>query len=633
MGISDIVRDGVVRRLIAFRSLMLTAALALLTCPSAAAFADYDAGQQAWDAGRPAEALEHWRLAADAGDDRAMLALGRLFVQGLGAPQDFVEAHMWFNLAASRGNAAAAGERDTLGARMTPQQVAAAQERAAAWQPGDAPDSIAAVPAEGDAGPPPVEALREAQTLLSALGYAPGPADGVWGTRSVQAYRAFLRDIGQPDADTLTPETLQAMRDLAPGQRATRTATLPDPVPDPVGVPASRPVLPSDALHRAVQAGGLDALAAALADGAEVDGRDGRGWTALMHAANDGHPRVVAPLLEAGAGVDVRAPDGATALFIAALHGHAEVIGKLLEAGADASIPGPRGRTPQDLAKARYGDMATARRNGESLAVQALIQGVSTVEARELARSMPGGTFRDCEVCPEMVVVPAGSFMMGSPRSEEGRHADESPAHRVMIPAAFAVGRHEVTRAEWDACWASGGCRDVRYEYDRHRGRDHPVIWVSWDDAQAYVRWLSQKTGERYRLLSEAEWEYAARAGSQAPYAWGDRIGHNRANCYRCGSRWDNESAAPVGSFAPNAFGLHDLHGNVSEWVEDCYSDSYEDAPSDGAARIGGDCDRRVIRGGSWYRNASFLRSANRDWVASGLRSSSGIRVARPLAP
>ena len=249
------------------------------------------------------------------------------------------------------------------------------------------------------------------------------------------------------------------------------------------------------------------------------------------------------------------------------------------------------------------------------------------------ARERPGRVFRDCPECPEMVVVSAGSFMMGSPSYEAERDDDEGPRHRVTIPKPFAVGKYEVTFAEWDACVADGGCRGRR-PADRGWGRARrPVINVSWNDAKTYVRWLSNKTGQEYRLLSEAEWEYVARAGTTSRYSWGDDIGRNRANCDGCGSRWDDKQTAPAGSFAPNVFGLHDAHGNVYEWVEDCWNASYAGAPPDGSAWTGGDCGLRVLRGGSWDSEPRYLRSAyrNRDWA--GVRDYfSGFRVARTLA-
>ena len=186
--------------------------------------ADYEAGQRAWDAGEPAEALRLWQTAADAGDARAMLALARLYAQGLGAPQNYIEAHKWFNLAASRGEAAAPEERDALAAKMTPQQVALAQERAAAWQPGTSPAAPGTVDAPAAVPDVPAWAIREVQQLLVALGYEPGPADGVWDEGTARAYQSYLRDAGRSESDMLTPEVLGAMREAA-GQRGEAVAS------------------------------------------------------------------------------------------------------------------------------------------------------------------------------------------------------------------------------------------------------------------------------------------------------------------------------------------------------------------------------------------------------------------------
>ncbi len=243
----------------------------------------------------------------------------------------------------------------------------------------------------------------------------------------------------------------------------------------------------------------------------------------------------------------------------------------------------------------------------------------------------PGTSFKDCDVCPEMVVVPAGTFQMGTSPSYEGfRNDNEAPVHQVTIPRAFAVGKYEVTFAEWDACVAGGGCEGYRPD-DRGWGRgSRPVIKVSWQDANAYAAWLSRKTGKAYRLLSEAEWEYAARAGTTTARHWGDEIGVGRANCDGCGSRWDNEETAPVGSFQANAFGLHDMLGNVFEWVADCWNGSYAGAPSDGSAWTSGDCDERVRRGGTWTLGPVFLRAGHRGRSEPDIRPSFfGFRVAR----
>ena len=173
--------------------------------------------------------------------------------------------------------------------------------------------------------------------------------------------------------------------------------------------------------------------------------------------------------------------------------------------------------------------------------------------------------------------------------------------HRATIGQPFAVGVYEVTFAEWEACVSGGGCKGYRPDdVGWGRGR-RPVINVSWEDARAYVAWLSRETGQAYRLLSEAEWEYAARAGTTTKYWWGDETRQNRANCDGCGSQWDVTQTAPVGSFRPNAFGLHDVHGNVWEWVQDCWNGNYAGAPGDGRAWKTGNCSRRVLRGGSWF--------------------------------
>ena len=366
-------------------------------------------------------------------------------------------------------------------------------------------------------------------------------------------------------------------------------------------------------LHGAARTGDLDRLKAALAAGVDVDTRDGQGWTALMRAANENHPPLVEELLRAGAGPDVRAPDGATPLFRAALHGYAQVIALLMEAEADFSIAGPRGRTAVDVARARFGIGDWVRRNGEDPAIAALLD----------------GRFRDCEECPEMVGVPAGTFVRGSPPHEGGRDRNEGPLTRVTIGAPFAVGKYEVTFDEWDSCVRGGGCRGHRPD-DQGRGRGRrPVTDVSWRDARQYVIWLSEKTGMHYRLLSESQWEYVARAGTGSRYSFGTRIRPSQANYLVA----RGGEAVPVGSYPGNGFGLHDVHGNVWEWTRDCWNGSHEGAPSNGAPRRGAHCGwpgRRVLRGGSYANGPGELRSANRWWNPDWLRSAHiGFRVAR----
>ncbi len=408
-------------------ALIALAALALVLIVAQSDREDSDAGQQAWDAGSVDEAVAQWRAAADEGDRRAMLSLGRLYAQGMGVLQDPVEAHKWFNLAASLGEAAALEERDALAVLMTPMELAEARQRA--------------------------EVERERQ------------------------------------------------------------------------------------------------------------------------------------------------------------------------------------------------------------------------ERQQLVRKWPSGKkFRDCVECPELVVVPAGSFMMGSPESEEGLYDWEGPVHEVTIPKPFAVGIYEVTVGEFghfvnESGHSQGEVECWIYKEDEWQevsGNSwnkpgfsqtdaHPVVCVSWEDAREYVRWLSQKTGENYRLLSESEWEYVARAGTRTVRYWGEsESGQCRhANGLDRSAKEEYSSAedaadcddgyvhtAPVGSFSANAFGLYDVHGNVWEWVGDCWNENYKGAPTDGSVWELGECEYRVLRGGSWDVNPRLLHSAGRVWNTTGYRDYGvGFRVARTLAP
>ena len=228
-----------------------------------------------------------------------------------------------------------------------------------------------------------------------------------------------------------------------------------------------------------------------------------------------------------------------------------------------------------------------------------------------------------------MVVIPAGTFRMGC-LSNEDCEDDEKPVHEVRVPS-FALSKYEVTFAQWNVCIADGVC--PRASDCWGWGHQLPVI-VSWDDAQAYARWLSTTTGDAYRLPSEAEWEYAARAGTETRYHWGDDVGTGKARCWGCDGEWNR--TAPVGSFEPNAFGLHDMHGNVGEWVEDCYmiGGTYDGAPSDGSARVTEYCRFRAIRGGGFVGSPKDIRAAARGAAAPDNTSDylPGFRVARRLS-
>ena len=270
--------------------------------------------------------------------------------------------------------------------------------------------------------------------------------------------------------------------------------------------------------------------------------------------------------------------------------------------------------------------------------------------ATELGYPIEQRVFQDCDDCPQMTVIPAGSFLMGSPPGETNRDTNEGPQRTVEIGYQLAVGKYETTWAEWDACVADGGCSKSAPDNgggDEGWGKgSRPVINVSWEEAQAYARWMSQKTGKRYRLLTEAEWEYAVRAGTSSAYFWGDEANSGCAfmngadvTAKRSNSGWTTvtcddgvRNTAAVGKYLANAFGLHDMIGNVWEWTEDCYVNSYSGAPTDGSARDTRDCAQRIVRGGAWNVYPKHLRSADRQTEAPLTRRiDTGFRVARSL--
>ena len=267
----------------------------------------------------------------------------------------------------------------------------------------------------------------------------------------------------------------------------------------------------------------------------------------------------------------------------------------------------------------------------------------------------PGASFRDCDVCPVMIVLPAGSFEMGSPASDPAATGDERPQHRVTFARPFAVAKYATTRGEFARFVAESGYRvplgclirrsdgwfDDRRASWRHPGFAQteldPAVCMSWNDGEAYAAWLSRKTGHSYSLLTEAQWEYAARAGTRTAFSWGAQARRDQANygtevcCApeaRGADRWLGTS--PWGSFPPNAFGLYDMHGNVWEWVQDCWHRNYEGAPDDGSAWTTGSCVDRVMRGGSWNCTPSTMRAAEREvHDLAGRYAVVGFRVAR----
>ena len=323
-----------------------------------------------------------------------------------------------------------------------------------------------------------------------------------------------------------------------------------------------------------------------------------------------------------------------------------------------------------------YSNAEAQRQAAPAAAPEVAVIPAEQAAAERADTRRPGLVFRDCPTCPDLVVVPAGTYQMGSDPRDQDSKIGERPQHPVTVDA-FALGLYEVTREEYAAFVAatrrtSAACwmptlddeDNVQHSYEGswrdppgiEQGDGHPVMCVNWEDAQAYVRWLSEQTGQDYRLPSEAEWEYATRAGTTTAYSWGNDTGETCG--YANGPDFslrvhfgfqDGPAAplfldcndrtvwtAPVGSYVPNDFGLYDMHGNVFEWVEDCWHENYRRAPSDGTAwTSGGDCSLRVLRGGSGMAfYPSSLRSANRYWIATGIRYTIfGFRVARTLTP
>lgn len=278
-----------------------------------------------------------------------------------------------------------------------------------------------------------------------------------------------------------------------------------------------------------------------------------------------------------------------------------------------------------------------AVRAGTLLGAAVLVFGLFA--AAPIAAQTPGGSllakaaqksgkpFKECDECPEMVAIPSGNYWMGR---DDGKSV-ETPAVPVAVIKPFALSRYEVTWDEWLACVEAGPCTHIPSDHHWGRGRQ-PIMNITWQDAQDYVGFLRARTGQPYRLPVEAEWEYAARAGTDTFFPWGDEAGTYNANCRKCGTPWDGQGNAPVGTFKPNAFGLYDMHGNVWEWTEDCWNPTHDGAPTIARARTDGDCERRVIRSGSWYYIPRLMASTYRDRHPAKLFSYNiGIRVARDL--
>ena len=508
------------------------------------------------------EAVKWYRRAADKGVAEALFNLGAMYANGEGVPRSYVDSYKWLTLSINRGNAAAGELRDLVGNMLTQAEIAEGERLAAEWMPAPLPVRPQGSIADG-------ENAYSQGDLAAAL--------RIWRPLAEQG-------------DAIAQSALGVMYDNGEG------------VPE-----------------NDVEAVRWYRLAA------EQGSPAARFNLALMYDDGTGDARSVA---EAVHWYRLAAEQGvAEAQFnLGSKYFNGEGVPQnTVEAYKWITLAGQRGvrvatnslellRSKMTPAQIAEGDKKVAAWKPADAAPAAgpTATGPQTSTADVSPAPRAGETFRDCADCPQMVAIPAGQFMMGSPATEDGHYGDEGQ-RQVTVPA-FAAGMYEVTYEQYDACVSAGACAEVQ---DAGSGRGaRPVAYVSWNEAVAYAGWLSVKTGKTYRLLSEAEWEYAARAGTTTPFSTGATISpaqanYNATNGYAGGptGEW-RRLTLPVGSFPPNAFGLYDMHGNVAEWVEDAYNDSLYNAPVDGSAyTLGGE---RVFRGGSWEQGPHVARSAHR---------------------
>ena len=511
---------------------------------------------------------------------------------------------------------------------------------------------------------------RSIQSGLASLGFAAGPADGLFGKRTREAISSWQEAKGEEPTGYLTraqTEVLKAIGDEPSKAREQQAGLKKDRAgQDKTQAPTKAPseILLPDGLR--------------LSDWALLaEDRLGREDYRPLLVEGVGHLRAHGVHASVKSIVDRAFAGLVEGLSVTDEASAREVLGSVKRL---RDVVGDRVELSVLEAKAyerlgRWDEAAAAYRSWLGLAAPGHPQRKDILLALRRAERgeavvAPSDELDDCGGagwCPRMVVVPAGSFTMGSPSSEKGRRDSEGPQRVVTISRPFAVGKYEVTRGEFErfveasghsmgnSCWTyeDGKLKDRSGRNWRNPGyrqtdRD-PVACVSWKDAKSYVRWLSRETGQEYRLLTESEWEYAARAGTRSSRHWGENVsgqcsyanGADRKAQETRNADWivpcDDGFAytAPVGSFGANGFGLHDMAGNVWEWVEDCWHGSYNGAPSDGSAwTSGGNCSKRVLRGGSWGNGPGFLRSANRNRVVSGYRYINyGFRISRTLTP
>ena len=492
---------------------------------------------------------------------------------------------------------------------------------------------------------------RLIQSSLAAQGYDPGPADGVFGRRTRRAIGQWQAARGEGPTGYLNAEAAELLLGRRPETRPAITTR--ESIETSLGLTrADRRLIQSSLAAQGYDPGPADGVFGRRTRSAIGQWQAARGEESTGYLNAEAAKSLLAPDTEGREPEETAEPDISVQdrqaeaeaerdrlRQQAEAEAQAEREKLRLEREAEAEVERERLRLEREAEAERDRLRQQAEAEAEAEREKQRQQRAAEAELQRRERQ-PGARWRDCQTCPELVVVPAGSFMMGSPDSEWGRFINEGPQRQVTITQMFAVGMYEVTFGEWDACVNAGGCDGYQPDGEGW-GRDgRPVINVNWDDARAYVQWLSERTGKSYRLLSESEWEYVARAGTIEPFHTGATISADQANydsSYTYGSGQKGRyrgRTVQVGTFSPNAFGLHEVHGNVWEWTQDCWNEDYAGAPTDSRARETGDCEQRVLRGGSWGDVPWLLRSADRGKSEPGIRGPRiGFRVARTLSP
>jgi formylglycine-generating enzyme required for sulfatase activity/TPR repeat protein len=587
-------------------------------------YADFHAGVDAYDRGDYRTAFAVWNKAANSGEARSQYQLGRLYEDGLGITQDYIKAYLFYNLSASQGLKEAQLARDALAEKMSKEEQAEARKLAVEWKPGLLEETGTVVISKEDF-------LKENLLKGAKLGL----------TEVIDSLIATGVPVNIKDNDGWTP------------------------------------------LMHAAEEGHTGVVKALLKAGANIRIMLPDGVDALMMATRRGHAEVVKLLLRKGANPARKNESGTSAMDLAKNGGHSEIIALfkpktdkamalVIEAQellhklgyAAGPLDGLSGKLTIAAVKKIQGDMGIEQ---DGIITEELVASLNQQlkqellkkekemlgkEQQELHKKEEGRKrvtearkqARELELAGEMMDIPAGTFLVKD-LIEEGDTDKESVLEIDIL--LFMMGRNEVsveqfgrfvmetgyqTEAERETdkgCSAlKDGQWDIRADFSWRdpgieQNKNHPVVCVSWNDAKAFIDWLNHNTGGGYRLPSELEREYTARAGSTTRYSWGHAVGNDNAKCKGCNSdQWDLFDTVPVGSFPANAYGLFDMHGNVSEWIEDCWHDNYQDHPTDGSALTSGvDCNRRVIRDGSWYTPQQFIESAYRTWGDTPSRS------------